>query len=124
MLYQTYTLSKRQHGLITLHGVKTQGTITEVKLVYERCCRVKVGCLPSKLNQNGSHFGLKLLDLTFVSDVNYTDFSWFASVPPNKAPVRTRLRTFTSVPIHYLPVVVPIDTTQCELLNPLNKSLR
>lgn len=37
MLYKTYALSKRQHGLITLHGVKTQITITEVKLVYERC---------------------------------------------------------------------------------------
>ena len=48
---KTHPLSKRQHGLITLHGVTTKRTITEVKLVYERCCRVKVGCLQSKLNQ-------------------------------------------------------------------------
>jgi hypothetical protein len=37
----------------------------------------------------------ELLHLTLV--VGYTDFSWLASVPPNKAPVRPWLRTSTSL---------------------------
>ena len=109
---------------LILYTVLQERETTAVNLVYELCCRVKVGYLPRKLSQTmiTSAWSGEMRDLNFFREFDYTEFSWFASVPPNKVPVRPRPRTSTSLPIHYLPVALPIDTTPCAQLDHINKS--